>query len=83
MPASELAGVRTREALRKFLLRLPSLGVPVVMVVEDLHWIDTASQAVLDEVVRTAGEEALLLLCSFRPQFEPIWAAQGTGRSPL
>jgi class 3 adenylate cyclase/tetratricopeptide (TPR) repeat protein len=78
MPASELVGVRTREALRRFILRLPSLGMPVVMVVEDLHWIDTASQAVLDEVVRSAREEMLLLLCSFRPQFEPLWALQGT-----
>lgn len=78
IPASELVGVRTREALRKFILRLSSLGPPVVMVVEDLHWIDTASQAVLDEVVRTAGEEPLLLLCSFRPQFEPIWALHGS-----
>jgi class 3 adenylate cyclase/tetratricopeptide (TPR) repeat protein len=78
MPASELVGVRTREALRKFILRLPSLGMPVVMVVEDLHWIDTASQAVLDEVVRIANEEPMLLLCSFRPQFEPVWTLQGT-----
>lgn len=78
IPASELVGVRTREALRKFMLRLSSLGMPVVMVVEDLHWIDTASQSVLDEVVRTAAEEPLLLLCSFRPQFEPIWATQGS-----
>ena len=74
MPASELIGVRTREALRKFILSLSSLGPPVVMVVEDLHWIDTASQAVLDEIVRTANDEPLLLLCSFRPQFEPVWA---------
>jgi tetratricopeptide (TPR) repeat protein len=47
------------------------------MVVEDLHWIDSASQAVLDEVVRAAGEEPLLLLCSFRPQFEPVWRLHG------
>ncbi len=78
MPASELVGVRTREALRKFILRLSSLGMPVVLVVEDLHWIDTASQGVLDEVVRTASDEPLLLICSFRPQFEPIWTVHGS-----
>lgn len=44
MPASELVGVRTREALRKFILRLASLGPPVVLVVEDLHWIDTVAK---------------------------------------
>jgi hypothetical protein len=65
-------GVRTREALRKFILRLPRAGNASRHLVEDLHWIDTASQAVLDDVVRTAYEEALLLLCSFRLQFEPV-----------
>jgi tetratricopeptide (TPR) repeat protein len=79
MPASELVGVRTREALRKFILKLASLGMPAVLVVEDLHWIDSASQGVLDDVVRTAGEEPLLLICSFRPQFEPLWTTQGSG----
>jgi class 3 adenylate cyclase/tetratricopeptide (TPR) repeat protein len=73
MPASELVGVRTREALRQFILGLAGLGRPVVMVVEDLHWIDAASAAVLDEIVKTATDEPLLLLCSFRPQFQPVW----------
>ncbi len=73
MPASELVGVRTRDALRKLILSVCRLGKPVVMVVEDLHWIDTATQAVLDEVVKTATDEPLLLLCSFRPQFVPFW----------
>ena len=73
MPASELVGVRTREALRQFVLGLARLGRPVVMVVEDLHWIDAASQTVLDEIVKTATDEPLLLLCSFRPQFQPVW----------
>ena len=73
MPASELVGVRTRDALRKLILSVCRMGKPVVMVVEDLHWIDTASLAVLDEVVKTATDEPLLLLCSFRPQFVPFW----------
>lgn len=73
MPASELVGVRTRDALRKLILSVCRMGKPVVMVVEDLHWIDTATQAVLDEVVKTATDEPLLLLCSFRPQFVPFW----------
>ncbi|MGV1014308.1 MAG: adenylate/guanylate cyclase domain-containing protein, partial [Methyloceanibacter sp.] len=54
MPASELVGVRTREALRNLILSVCRLGKPVVMVVEDLHWIDTASQAVLEEIVKAA-----------------------------
>ena len=73
MPASELVGVRTREALRQFILGMAQLGRPTVMVVEDLHWIDAASAAVLDEIVKTATDEPLLLLCSFRPQFQPVW----------
>jgi class 3 adenylate cyclase/tetratricopeptide (TPR) repeat protein len=73
MPASELVGVRTREALRQFILGVAQLGRPTVMVVEDLHWIDAASAALLDEIVKIATDEPLLLLCSFRPQFQPIW----------
>jgi hypothetical protein len=72
MPASELVGVRIREALRQVILGWGRLGTPVVMVVEDSHWIDTASRSVLDDVVRNATDETLLLLCSFRPQFQPI-----------
>jgi tetratricopeptide (TPR) repeat protein len=78
LPASELVGMRTREALRQFIFGLCRLGRPVVMVVEDLHWIDSASQGVLDDIVKSANDEPLLLLCSFRPQFQPIWALTGS-----
>jgi class 3 adenylate cyclase/tetratricopeptide (TPR) repeat protein len=77
LPAFELVGLRTREALRQLLFALCQLGRPVVMVVEDLHWIDSASQGVLDDIVKSATDEPLLLLCSFRPQFQPIWAVTG------
>jgi hypothetical protein len=79
LPASELVGLHTREALRQLIFALCRLGRPVVMVVEDLHWIDSASQGVLDDVVKNATDEPLLLLCSFRPQFHPIWALTGGG----
>ena len=77
LPASELTGLRIREALRAFIFRLCEQGSPVVLVVEDLHWIDSASQGVLDDIVRSANDEKLLLLCSFRPQFQPIWMLAG------
>ena len=81
LPASELTGLRLREALREFILRLCGLGSSVVLVVEDLHWIDSASQGVLDDIVKSATDEKLLLLCSFRPQFQPIWSLAGEGPS--
>ena len=84
LPASELVGLHTREALRQFIFGLCRLGRPVVMVVEDLHWINSASQGVLDDVVKNATDEPLLLLCSFRPQFHPIWALdRRRRRAPL
>jgi class 3 adenylate cyclase/tetratricopeptide (TPR) repeat protein len=79
LPSSELTGLRIREALREFILHLCRLGSPVVLVVEDLHWIDSASQGVLDAIVTTGTDEPLLLLCSFRPQFQPIWTLAGGG----
>jgi class 3 adenylate cyclase/tetratricopeptide (TPR) repeat protein len=75
MPASELVGVRIREALHEVVLGWCRLGAPVVLVVEDLHWIDSASQSVLDDIVRNATDQPLLLVCSFRPQFQPVWPA--------
>src|SRR5262249_12510456 len=61
LPASELVGMHPREALRQFIFALCRLGRPVVMVVEDLHWIDSASQGVLDDIVKSATDEPLLL----------------------
>jgi len=44
-----------------------------VIVVEDLQWIDSASQALLDSVVRDLSECRLLVLVTYRPEYRHTW----------
>ena len=75
LPASELVGVRTRDALVELIQAWGRGSSPAVLVVEDLHWIDTGSQDVLTAVISTLSTERLLILCSYRPEYIAPWRA--------
>jgi len=62
-----------REAI-KALLRRESLTKPVVLIVEDLQWIDSETQSVLDSLVEHLPSTRLLLLVNYRPEYEHPWA---------
>jgi class 3 adenylate cyclase/tetratricopeptide (TPR) repeat protein len=47
---------------------------PLAVVVEDAHWIDAESQAVLDALVSALGGMRMLLLVSHRPEYEHGWS---------
>jgi predicted ATPase/class 3 adenylate cyclase len=66
---------RTFGALLRQLARLSDRD-PVLMVFEDAHWIDPSSRELLDLAVERAARLRVLLLITFRPEFEPPW----TGR---
>ena len=66
---------RTFEALLRQLEQLSAAG-PVLMVFEDVHWIDPSSRELLDLAVERVARLPILLLITFRPEFEPSW----TGR---
>jgi class 3 adenylate cyclase/tetratricopeptide (TPR) repeat protein len=52
---------------------------PVLMVLEDAHWIDPSSAELLGLVVEHLGSWPVLLLVTFRPEFTPPWpTASGT-----
>jgi class 3 adenylate cyclase len=57
VPASELVGVRTREALVELMQAWGRGSSPAVLVVEDLHWMDTGSQDVLAAMVSALSSE--------------------------
>jgi class 3 adenylate cyclase/tetratricopeptide (TPR) repeat protein len=63
------------EALRHLLLRL-ALDRPVVLVVEDLHWIDDGTQEVLDTLVNALSTARILLLVNYRPEYQHGWAGK-------
>jgi class 3 adenylate cyclase/tetratricopeptide (TPR) repeat protein len=66
---------RTREAVKQLLLR-ESREQPVLMIVEDLHWIDGESQMLLDSLLDTLGSARLLLLVNFRPEYQHAWGGK-------
>jgi class 3 adenylate cyclase len=63
---------QTLEALRGLLLR-ESQTQPVLLVVEDLHWIDSETQAWLDLLVESLPAARLLLLVNYRPEYTHAW----------
>jgi class 3 adenylate cyclase len=63
---------RTLEAVKRVLLR-ESQARPLVAVFEDLHWIDSETQAVLDILVDGVPAARLLLLVNYRPEYRHGW----------
>jgi predicted ATPase len=67
-----LIGLRTRELLQQLLEARCGLS-SAVMVIEDLHWIDSASEEVLGKIVGSEAKLRLLLLTTHRPEYVPLW----------
>lgn len=65
---------RTHEAVTHLLLR-ESHVQPLLFVVEDLHWIDSETQAVLDGLTESLPTARMLLLVSYRPEYQHEWAS--------
>jgi class 3 adenylate cyclase/tetratricopeptide (TPR) repeat protein len=63
---------RTLAALTRVLLR-ESQVQPLLLVFEDLHWIDTETQALLDRLVDSLPTARLLLLVNYRPEYQHGW----------
>jgi predicted ATPase len=49
---------------------------PVVMVFEDAHWIDPTSRELVDLMIERIRSLPVLLIVTFRPEFEPPWTGQ-------
>jgi class 3 adenylate cyclase/tetratricopeptide (TPR) repeat protein len=66
---------RTLDACERLLLR-ESRVQPVVLVFEDLHWIDSETQAVLDRLVDSLPTARILFLVNYRPEYQQAWASK-------
>ena len=66
---------RTLDAVRRLLLR-EAREQPLLLIFEDLHWIDSETQALLDGLVETLGSARLLLLVSYRPEYQHAWGSK-------
>jgi class 3 adenylate cyclase len=66
---------RTLDALKRVLLR-ESQVQPLLLVCEDLHWMDTETQALLDSLVESVPTARLLLLVNYRPEYQHGWGSK-------
>src|SRR2546425_2718207 len=65
----------TLTALKRVLLRESQMQ-PLLLVCEDLHWIDTETQALLDSLVESLPSAQLLLLVNYRPEYQHGWGSK-------
>ena len=49
---------------------------PLLLVFEDLHWIDAETQALLDSLVESLPTAQLLLLVNYRPEYQHGWGSK-------
>jgi class 3 adenylate cyclase len=66
---------RTLDALKRVLLR-ESQVQPLLLVFEDLQWIDAETQAWLDSLVESLPTACLLLLVNYRPEYQHAWGSK-------
>jgi tetratricopeptide (TPR) repeat protein len=66
---------RTLDAVKRLLLR-EAQAQPLLVVVEDLHWVDTETQALLDSLIETVPAARLVLLVTYRPEYEHRWGSK-------
>jgi predicted ATPase len=48
----------------------------VLVIFEDLHWIDSETQALLNALVDGLGSACLLVLVNYRPEYQHTWAGK-------
>jgi predicted ATPase len=65
--------LRTLDAIKRLVLR-EAKEQPLLLIFEDLHWIDGETQALLDNLVDALASSRILLLVDYRPQYEHRWS---------
>jgi class 3 adenylate cyclase/tetratricopeptide (TPR) repeat protein len=66
---------RTIETIKRMLLR-ESLNQPLMLVFEDLHWIDGETQAFLNLLGDSIASSRVLLLVNYRPEYSHAWSSR-------
>jgi tetratricopeptide (TPR) repeat protein len=66
---------RILDAVKRILARESRLQ-PLLMIVEDLHWIDSETQAFLDSLIESLPTARMLLLVNYRPEYRHGWGSK-------
>lgn len=71
---TDVAGRRARliEAV-KHIARTTAHAAPSILVIEDLHWLDPASEPLIEAIVGAVAGSRTLLLVDFRPGYRAAW----------
>src|SRR5580704_10709637 len=65
----------TLDAIKRILLR-ESLNQPLMVIFEDLHWIDDETQALLNILADSIATAKILLLVNYRPEYSHQWGSK-------
>ena len=66
---------RTLDAVKGLLLR-EAREQPLLVIFEDLHWMDSETQVLLDGLVESLGSARLVLLVNYRPGYQHTWGSR-------
>jgi class 3 adenylate cyclase/tetratricopeptide (TPR) repeat protein len=72
---AQLRRRRTLEAIKRLVLR-ESVNQPLLVLIEDLHWIDAETQALLNLLADALGTAKMLLLVNYRPEYTHGWGSK-------
>jgi adenylate cyclase len=75
-PVPQMSAEARQRALGEIVCRLvnaPSRRKTLVLVIEDLHWVDDASNAMLAGLIESIAGTNTLALVNYRPEYEPAW----------
>jgi predicted ATPase len=64
---------RTLDAIKRIIVR-ESLNQPLIVIFEDLHWIDEQTQALLDVLADSIANVRVLSLVNYRPEYRHEWS---------
>src|SRR6202040_902100 len=75
----EAVKAKTFQIFREITIKL-SLERPLVLVLEDLHWVDKISEEFLGFLAENIGEARVLMLPTYRPGYRPPWIGKSYAR---
>lgn len=78
-PADDLAPAQRRQRMLEAIvldIESQARSNPVLMIFEDLHWIDPTSLELLGQLIAAIAALPVLLVATFRTEFAPSWAGQ-------
>lgn len=66
---------RTLEAVKRIVVA-ESSNQPTILIIEDLHWIDPETQAMLDFLAEGIADARVMLVVSYRPEYRHKWSGK-------